>query len=440
MTTTLQQGKDLRKQVSRKTQAQFTTQPGRPSIADIIKASDHDRLPELIPIRHQRMSVSPFSFYRATASIMAYDLAPLARTNIIVQALGDCHVMNFGGYATPERSLVFDLNDFDETHPASWEWDVKRLAASFVLAARDNKLKAHDDKEMAFTLVQSYRTHILEYEQMNKLDLWYMKFDLETIIQKTKNPKFRELMLQGISKAQKDNNSKLLYKFARNVSGNFEITDQPPLIYHTDESSNKEVMHQFLTHYRKTLQPDKRFLFDEYRLADSALKVVGVGSVGTRCYILLLTNAREEPLFLQVKEAKESVLEPYTTKSRYEHCGERVVNGQKLVQAASDIFLGWSTGSAGRYYYLRQLRDRKIAPAVNEFDRDVLIAYARLCGRILARAHAKTGDATLIAGYMGKSESMEDAVSDFALTYAHQTERDYDDFMKAVKSGLLPIR
>jgi len=426
----IKQGKDMRLHVGRKSQGIFKFSNNRPSVGDMIKAGDHDRLPDLIPIRHERMAVSPFAFYRGTASIMAYDLSFLPRTDIKVQAIGDCHLMNFGGFATPERTLIFDANDFDETLPASWEWDIKRLATSFVLAARHNHLKSTDAKEMAFILTQSYRRHIIDFARMNLLDLWYMKFDVQAIREKSKSIEMKQMLGDAMMKAQRETNEKIFYKTTRQVSGNFEIADQPPLIYHSPEMNDKIQMKNFLGNYSKTLSDDRRWLFEQYTLVDIAMKVTGVGSVGTRCYIVLMMNKNQEPLFLQVKEAKESVLEKFTAKSLYSHSGQRVVEGQRLVQAASDIFLGWSTWSEGRQYYLRQLRDRKIAPSVEQFDRELLTAYAGLCGRMLARAHAKTGNASLIAGYMGKSEMMDEAISSFAMAYADQTEKDYEDFRK----------
>jgi uncharacterized protein (DUF2252 family) len=437
MISHLRQGKELRQEVGRKTQGEFNTALNRPSVVDMIKASEHDRLPELIPVRHQRMAVSPFSFYRGAAGIMALDLSSLPHTNIQVQAIGDCHLMNFGGFATPERTLVFDANDFDETLPAPWEWDLKRLATSFVLAGRNNKLKEGNCEELAFILAQSYRQHILEFEQLSLLDLWYMKFDIESIAERSKSTELKQMLNAAINRAEKQDDQKILYKATRNVSGNIEIADQPPLIYHTHDTDNRTTMAEFLGYYSQTLQSDRRSLLDRYRLMDVALKVVGVGSVGTRCYVLLMMNQKDEPLFLQIKEAKQSVLEQYTAKSIYAHSGQRVVEGQRLVQAASDIFLGWSTGEGGRYFYLRQLRDRKIAPAVEEFDREILIAYAKLCGRMLARAHAKTGNASMMAGYMGKSEMLDEAIGRFAVSYANQTEKDYEEFMKAHNSGII---
>ncbi|MFL9483097.1 DUF2252 domain-containing protein [Chitinophagaceae bacterium LWZ2-11] len=434
-------GKALRKNVPRSSQADLKITSKRPTVLSFITESNKGRLQDLVPIRHQRMSVSPFTFYRGAASIMAYDLSKLPHTNLQVQAMGDCHLMNFGGFATPERSLVFDANDFDETHPAPWEWDLKRLATSFVLAARSNGLKDIDGVEMAHSLTQSYREHVAEFAEMNMLDLWYMKFDLETMRNTTKNETIKHMLDDALLKAHKSTHQKVFYKITQNVLGNFEITNQPPLVYHAfDMEEDKRALHSFLEKYIASLQPDRQFLLSHYKTVDIALKVVGVGSVGTRCYVALLMNDKQEALFLQIKEARESVLEPYTGKSVYKHAGERVVQGQRLVQAASDIFLGWSTGFEGKHFYIRQLRDKKIAPDVDHFDKEILSAYARLCGRMLARAHTKTGTGHLLASYMGKSAALDESISKFALTYANQTEKDYEAFMKAIKEGKLKVQ
>lgn len=435
------EGKQIRKKVSRSSQGEFTTAKDRPDIYSFIQQSNYDRLPDLIPIRHYRMSESPFAFYRGTASIMAYDLSKIENTGINVQAIGDCHLMNFGGFATPERTLVFDANDFDETHPAPWEWDIKRLSTSFVLAGRHNNLAEIDARELAFALAQSYRKHMFIFSEMNMLDLWYMKFDIETLASKTKNDTIKDFLDDSIAKAHKQTQQKVFYKITQENMGKFEIANQPPLIYHTfDVEKDKEYMKSFMAYYFDTLQPDRKWLATKYEIVDVALKVVGVGSVGTRCYVVLLMNQRKEPLFLQVKEARQSVLEPYTRISKYLHQGQRVVEGQRLTQAASDIFLGWSIGPAGRHFYLRQLRDRKIAPTIEHFNKVLLMAYARLCGRMLARAHAKTGNSEMISAYMGKSEAFEEAISSFAAAYADQTERDYDTFLKEIKAGKLPVK
>ena len=435
-------GKELRKKSSRKSHSFYEVNPNRPLVAEMISDSDNGRLPELVPIRHQRMSVSPFAFYRATASIMARDLSYLPNTSLQVQAIGDCHLMNFGGFATPERSMIFDVNDFDETHPAPFEWDLKRLAASFVLAARHAKMSDASAKDTAYTLAQSYRESMATFASMTMLDLWYMKFDLQSILKEAKNERAKRILDATMEKAQKSTHQQTLYKLTSNVLGTFEITEQKPLVYHLfDVKKDKAMIMQFMDEYRGTLQNDRRWLFDQYQVVDVALKVVGVGSVGTRCFVVLLINEKQEPLFIQVKEAGPSVLEAYTQKSIFDHNGQRVVEGQRLVQAASDIFLGWSTGPlAGRHYYLRQLKDKKIGLDVENFDKDLLSSYAKLCGRMLARAHAKAGNAALLSGYMGSADVLDEAISEFAVKYADQTENDYDDFMKAVKSGKLEVK
>ncbi|WP_160711618.1 DUF2252 domain-containing protein [Chitinophaga solisilvae] len=433
-------GKHLRTQIPRSSQGILQLSPKRPSVVNAIKASNHDRLKHLIPIRHARMSASPFAFYRGTAGIMAQDLACQPHTEIKVQAIGDCHLMNFGGFATPERTLIFDANDFDETLPASWEWDVKRLATSFVLAGRNNQLREADARELAVKVSTYYRQSIYEYSQMNTLDLWYMKFEAHRLLDNTTSEKLKNVLRNAINKAEKATQQQVFYKITQSVLGSFEIADQHPLIYHpVDLEKEKNAILSFMKDYERTLQADRRVLLGKFRVVDIALKVVGVGSVGTRCYVVLLMNEKDEPLFLQAKEARNSVLEGYTAKSSYKHQGERIVQGQRLVQAASDIFLGWSTGYEGRHFYLRQLRDRKIAPDIDTFDKDILMAYAGLCGRMLARAHAKTGNSNTISNYMGKSDAIDEAIGKFAVTYANQTEKDYAEFTKAIKSGRLKV-
>lgn len=432
-------GKKYREQVPRKAHAVWKAAPDRPSIVDFINASNYDRVADLVSIRHARMNQGPFAFYRGNALVMAHDLSLVPHTDTHVQAIGDCHLMNFGGYATPERSLIFDANDFDETHPAPWDWDLKRLATSFVLAARDKQMKDSDGKDLAYTVVQSYRQSMQQFSTMSILDLWYLKFDIQDMIRNASSESIRQRLKQAVVRAQKASHEQVFNKITQRVIGSFEIADQHPLIYHpVDVQKEMQLIRQFIERYLVTLQNDKRFLFEKFSVVDLALKVVGVGSVGTRCMVALLMSNRNEPLFIQIKEARKSVLEQYTAPSVYQHSGERVVQGQRLVQAASDIFLGWSTGPEGRHFYLRQLRDRKIAPAIEQFNKDLLTAYARLCGKMLARAHAKTGNSDFICGYMGKSEALEDAISHFAVAYADQTEKDYIQFSKAVKSGKLP--
>lgn len=298
-------GKALRDKVARKSQGEFKLKDRQRSILDLIELSNYDRIQELIPIRHKRMSASPFAFYRATAGIMARDLAHLAHTNINVQAIGDCHLMNFGGFATPERILVFDANDFDETLPASWEWDLKRLATSFVLSAREDSLSEADAKDVVFTLAQTYRQQVYQYSTMKMLDLWYTKFDFETLRKNARSGEVRHFLEKAIARSVKTNQESISYNITSNLVGKYEINEQPPLIYHPiDIKKDHEMILTFLDHYAQTLQDDRRWLFGQFEVVDVALKVVGVGSVGTRCYVVLMMNKKNEPLFIQVKEAR----------------------------------------------------------------------------------------------------------------------------------------
>ena len=432
------EGKKLRQKLKRNEQGTFKLPPKRPSVQAFINADNTGRLQNLVPIRHARMSKSPFTFYRATASIMAYDLSFQPHTNINVQAIGDAHLANFGGFATPERTLIIDANDFDETNPAPWEWDLKRLATSFVLASRERGFGKKTALKMALNVTKFYREGMLEFSNMNMLDLWYKQFDLQGLRAIAQTKQARQYLDVLIGKGQKQTIEKVFYKIAGTTAGNYTITDKPPLIYHPfDIDESRKMIEGFLGSYAKTLQADIRWLFEQYKLVDVAQKVVGVGSVGTACFVALLMNNKEESLFLQVKEAGESVLEPFTTKSIYKHHGQRIVEGQRLVQAASDVFLGWSTGPGGRHFYVRQLKDKKISPEIELFDKLLMGGYAKLCGKMLARAHAKTGNSSLLAGYMGKSEQLDKAIGNFAVAYADQTERDYEEFMKTIKSGKL---
>lgn len=435
------QGKELRDKVSRSSHSSWKAPADRPPVENMIEASNYDRLPGLIPIRHFRMTKSPFVFYRATASLMARDLALTPVTGINVQACGDCHLMNFGVFSTPERTMVADMNDFDETMPGPWEWDIKRLATSFMLASRAKNLSEEDGHDITMELASSYQKKLNEYSEMNFLELWYTKFTMDDLRKMTRSKKVQERITKVLEKAEAQSHEQVLYKITTSTIAGHEIADQAPLIYHPfDMKESKEMINQFMEKYKSTLQPDRKLLLDQYRIVDVALKVVGVGSVGTRCYVVLMMNENDEPIFVQVKEARQSVLEPYTQPSLYAHQGERVVQGQRIIQAASDIFLGWSMGPTGRHFYLRQLRDKKVSFEVDTFDKFRLTLYARLCGNILARAHCKSAKGALICGYIGQSDQFTEALCKFAVAYADQTEKDYNDFMKAVKSGKLEIK
>ena len=431
-------GKALREKTARSSQAQFHIPSRRPSVVSMISQSNDDRLPELIPIRHFRMCKSPFVFYRATASLMARDLARTPTSGIRVQSCGDCHLMNFGGFATPERTLILDMNDFDETNTAPWEWDLKRLATSFLLAGREKGFSDSDALDVVTTMVSSYQKEMHKYSEMNFLDLWYSKLTFEEVLQDAKTKEGKELISKTMQKANAQSHDAVFYKITANNLGKISISDQTPLVYHPiDVTKNMDMINSFMDGYKSTMQLDRKILLDNYKVIDVALKVVGVGSVGTRCFVVLLMNDNNEPLFLQVKEARQSVLEPYSTKSQFQHQGERVVQGQRQLQAASDMFLGWATGLAGRHFYLRQLRDKKMSPQIELYDKKLLSGFGRLSGNILARAHCKTGQGPFIAGYIGHGDAFIEALCKFSVAYADQTEKDYKDFMKAIKNGIL---
>jgi uncharacterized protein (DUF2252 family) len=394
---------------------------------------------QLVPIRYGRMMQSPFAFYRGAAAIMAADLARTPVSGIRVQACGDCHLLNFGGFATPERNIAFDINDFDETLPAPWEWDVKRLATSCVIAGQHNGYNRAEARDMAVRCVESYREHIDNFARMTVLERWYEHIDASDILRAISGKKWRQEVRMQIEKAAarsvlEDDFPKL----ATVEGGQPRIKDNPPLIFHQgDVSADGEygrAVKAAFSEYRTTLSAERRELLDRFELKDVAIKVVGVGSVGTICGILLLMADTDDALFLQVKEARVSVLEPYAGKSCYPNRGERVVVGQRLTQAASDLFLGW-TEYEGRHFYIRQLRDIKIKPLIEGISASRLGLYSGWCGWALARAHAKSGDAAMISGYLGSNSRFDKAVAKFALAYADQNERDYQALLKAIRGG-----
>ena len=433
-------GKALRIRTPRSLQGRWRRAVGRQDPVAILRASDVGRVKELIPIRYGRMLASPFAFYRGSAAIMAADLAATPVSGLRVQACGDCHLMNFGGFATPERHILFDINDFDETLPAPWEWDVKRLTASFVLAARSLGLADDKARDTALECARSYRKRIQEYAEMHPLSVWYARIT-DADVMAAAPAKDRDRIRARLTKAAKQSGSDVDFpKLTDMVGGRLGIRDTPPLIFHPEASraAGFEARAQrVLTAYRETLPEDRRALFDAYRYVDAAMKVVGVGSVGRRCWIVLMMSASNEPLFLQLKEAVASVMEPFAGKSAYAHPGERVVVGQRLMQPASDMFLGWVTDEGGADFYVRQLRDVKIKPLVETFDLELLTVYARLCGWVLARAHSKAGDEAEIAGYLGSSDQFDEAMGDFAVSYADQAERDHAALKAAVRKGLI---
>jgi len=433
----LQAGKSLRDKCSRASHGKVVLGQGdKRDVVALIQDSNEGRLENLVPIRHGRMLQSAFAYFRGTAAVQAYDLARTPVSRINVQACGDCHLMNFGGFATPERTLAFDINDFDETLSAPFEWDIKRLAASFVVAARWRGFRAREARDAAVEAVSSYRESMRKRAEGSVLEAWYSSITVDDIVAAAgKDAEILGRIKKRISEATKATSEHVFQKITAPRKGLPHIIDQPPLLYHRREI-NDRVLATFFKHYRETLPEERRVLFDHYRAVDVALKVVGVGSVGTRCYVVLLLAAPDDALLLQVKEARRSVLQPYT-RQRVRHNGERVVIGQRLMQSASDIFLGWSRGPNGRDFYVRQLRDMKVSPEVESMKPRILRMYARLCGMALARAHDKAGDAARIAGYLGGSDKFDEAIGDYAVAYADQVERDYESFVKAVQSGRL---
>lgn len=434
-------GRALRKNAPRQAHADYQLSPNNRDPVEILEESSRGRVPDLVPIRYGRMLANPFAFLRGSAALMAHDLASTPTSGIQVQACGDCHLANFGLFATPERNLVFDLNDFDETLPAPWEWDIKRLAASFVVAGRANGFADKSNEAVVRVLSHSYRTHLSEYARMRVLDIWYSRLDDKTLIAAAPNVEAREYRKQITAKARASLAEYLFPKITDLKDGHRRIVDKPPLVYHLPEQGDtEERLHEMLAAYHDSLPGHLRKLFEHYHFEDFAFKVVGVGSVGTRCFVVLFLADSNDPLLLQAKEARASVLEPYAGKSKYDHHGQRIVVGQRLMQSASDMFLGWMTAIDGTHYYIRQLRDMKFSVPLDALKVQQLGRYADVCGWVLARAHAKGGDAAMICGYLGRSDAFDQALGKFALAYADQTEKDHAALDRAVKSGRVQAR
>jgi uncharacterized protein (DUF2252 family) len=428
-------GRVLRDRLPRSRHAAWQPPGRRRDPIAILEDSNQDRLTELVPIRYGRMLRSPFTFLRGAAGLMAHDLATTPATGLRVQACGDCHLMNFGLFATPERHLVFDLNDFDETLPAPWEWDLKRLAVSVVVAARDNTITDNNAREAAVQCVRSYREHLREYSRMSPLEVWYTRLDMDTIIAMAPDARAKRVRQEYAARARRSVAEHLFPKIVEKKNGRHRFVDQPPMVYHVAMADFMERIADGMAAYRQSLADDRRVLFDRYRLEDAALKVVGIGSVGTRCFVALLFDEEDHPLILQFKEARRSVLEPYAGTSCYAHQGRRIVMGQRLMQSSSDIFLGWAHGRRGHDFFVRQLRDMKMTIPVEGCSCAQIKRYGAMCGWTLARAHAKSGDAATISGYLGKADAFDQAIGDFALAYADQNERDHAALVKAVRTG-----
>lgn len=434
-------GKALRKATPRNMQEEWKPPAQRADPIELLIKSSQGRVEELLPIRYGRMSVSPFTFYRGAAAIMAYDLSHTPSTGLTLIADGDCHLLNFGGFATAERQLIFDINDFDEVSFAPWEWDLKRLATSFVVAGRSNGFDPVDCKEAAWLAVQAYRQRMAEYTELPTLQIWNDVFDLGEIIANISDKENRRFYSKKISTATEASaHEKEFAKLTFSSGATPRIIDQPPLIYHYGDERDKAFFNDAvnaLKEYKKSLSLGVSLLLERFSIVDVAFKVVGVGSVGTVCGIILLLSGKGDPLFLQFKQARQSVLELYCGANPYDHAGKRVVVGQRAMQSAGDIFLGWTTGT-GKYkyqFYLRQLSDAKVKPVIEIMKPTNLKLYAGLCGRVLARAHARSGDAVVLTGYMGKSTAFEDAIADFSMAYANQNERDHAALLNAIRSG-----
>lgn len=422
---------------------------------ELLRESSEGRVPNLVPLRYGRMIVSPFTFFRGSAILQAHDLSLVPNTGMVMQICGDGHLMNFGGFATPERQLVFDLNDFDEVAPGPWEWDLKRLTASLVVAARHMRFSRGVAESLVVAAVTSYRDRMRRYAEYGALDLWYDKITFDRMVETALTPDGRRLIRRGMEKAAGRTHESMLEKLAERNGDHWEIHDAPPALFHVHGANTlfekeddwftigdwRKLIEPMYEGYQKTLAQDRRELLDHFAIQDLVFKVVGVGSVGTRCLVALLTDHHDKPLFLQIKEARRSVISQFFKSPAFRHEGARVVQGQRLLQAASDLFLGWSTGPSGRHFYFRQLRDMKLSVDLELLDSTLLEGYARLCGWAMARAHSKSGSVAIeIGAYIGRNDQFAEALVGYAFAYADQVERDYDVFLKAVRSGKILAR
>ena len=444
-------GKAARQEVPRSVHAHFEPSEVRADPVELLERQAQTRVPELVPIRYGRMLVSPFTFYRGAAMIMAHDLAATPRSGLIVQCCGDAHLSNFGAFASPERRLVFDINDFDETLPGPWEWDVKRLATSMLIAAIDNGFTSKEQDKVVLDTVGAYRDAVREFAGMSNLAVWYSHLDIDSVVAQY-SKQFKTTMVsraeKALAKARTRDSMSAFKKLTEVVDGKVQIVDQSPLIVPIEKLvATKDIKALFdelgmlMRVYRESLEFDRRVLLEEFHLQDFARKVVGVGSVGSRAWIgLMMGRDGSDPLFLQIKEAEASVLEPFLGASEFANHGQRVVTGQRLMQAVSDIFLGWvhnpeGLDGRGRDFYVRQLKDWKASAEIEQMVPEGMKVYGRLCGWTLARAHARSGDRIAIAAYLGGGDTFDRAILDFSKAYAAQNDRDYKELADAVKSG-----
>jgi uncharacterized protein (DUF2252 family) len=432
-------GKQMRNNCPRSSHAKWKFEPNRLDPVDLILESNKDRIPKLVPLRHGRMARSPFTFYRGAALNMASDLSGTPVTGMKVQACGDAHLCNFGGFATPERNVIFSINDLDETLPAPWEWDVKRLAASFIVACRNNNLNDNIAGETVLECVRSYRENMMTFSKMRTMELWHYALGPDQLIAKLKDPELKRRGLKRLEKEKARSIAEEIFPQIAEGSGNSRyIKDQLPSIFHWEDHAPGEVVQETkdaFELYKESLPPGFNHLLNRYELKDVAIKVVGVGSVGTACWVALFMTGDGDPLFIQAKEARKSVLEAYAGKSIYPNNGQRVVYGYRLMQPYSDPFLGWSVGKRGRHYFFRQLRDIKISMKVETFGKKEMTGFADWCGKALALSHARSGDAAMLGGYMGTSDTFDRAIAEFSFAYAVQNEKDHTAFKKAIESG-----
>jgi uncharacterized protein (DUF2252 family) len=445
--TPVERGKAARKAAPRRSHAEFAPAPGRTDPVEQLERQARTRVPELVPIRYGRMLSSPFAFFRGAAAIMAEDLASTPQSGLRVQACGDAHLANFGVFGSPDRRLVFDLNDFDETLPGPWEWDVKRLAASMVIGAQANDFRARDRRRIALECVGAYRNAMAGFAAMSTLDVWYARFEIESVLAeyaRDLRPRAVKRAEKELAKARTKDSRSALAKLTEVVDGELRIVDRPPLIVPIDKLAQGarrarilRQLHRVLDTYRESLPAERRALFDQFELVDLARRVVGVGSVGIQAWVALFRGSSGEPLFLQVKEAQWSVLEDHVGASAFANQGERVVVGQRLMQASSDIFLGWLR--AERDHYVRQLKDWKLSADIEQMLPEGMAVYGRMCGWTLARAHARTGDRVAIAAYLGNGDSFDRALVEFSESYAEQNLRDYGALKDAAADGRIAV-
>jgi uncharacterized protein (DUF2252 family) len=445
-------GKAARTKAPRSSYREWAPAADRADPVELLEGQATSRVGQLVPLRYGRMLVSPFTFYRGAAAVMAADLAATPRSGFDVQLCGDAHLSNFGAYASPDRELVFDVNDFDETLPGPWEWDVMRLAASFSVAGRASGFKRRERLAVVAAMSAAYRGAMRRMAELGNLEVWYTKMDVEAIAkgwESAAGEKEAATFRRNLEKTRAKDRMRALSKLTREVDGELRIVSEPPLIIPIDELVDEDAdikasVLKIISDYRDTLPEDRRVLLDGYRFVDAALKVVGVGSVGTRAFVVLMLGRDSgDPLFLQAKEAQRSVLEPYAEPSAFDNQGERVVQGQRLTQAASDILLGWvkvkGIDGKQRDFYVRQLWDQKGSAKVESMDAHALAAYAEICGTTLAHAHARSGDRIAIAAYLGKSDTFDKAIAGFAEIYADQNERDYEALKAAAEAGTIEV-